>query len=132
MEEANRIQRLIELWREIMKPDRSWVLFEHGTCVVCTNLDMNPEDYAIEILREWGPVVPGSSAGDFNPGVYDNPPGILVTYHHPDILTFIPKDEIEDPDSPYHLAAGLVARHKRGEDAKHLNIVHVEHSKTTS
>ena len=127
MAETGRNQRLIELWRKIIKPDRSWVLFEHGTCVVCTDPERDPKEYAIEILKEWGPVYAGTSAGDFNPGTYSDPPGILVTYHHPDILTFIPQDEIEDPDSPYNLAAGLVARQKRGEDAEQLNVVHVEH-----
>ncbi|MGY5852574.1 MAG: hypothetical protein RTU92_03320 [Candidatus Thorarchaeota archaeon] len=124
--DESRNQRLIDLWRLILKPGRSWVLFEQGTCVVCTDPEQDPREYAIDLMKNWGPVHPGSSAGDFNPVTYNDPPGVLVGYHHPDILTFVPEDEMEDPDSEFHLGIGLVARHKRDEDARNLRIVHVE------
>ncbi|CAM5725385.1 hypothetical protein SGLAM104S_05595 [Streptomyces glaucescens] len=48
---------------------KSWVLFEHGTCVVVTAPEGDLAERATEILREFGPVHAGSSAGDF--GVID-------------------------------------------------------------
>ncbi len=44
---------------------------------------------ARELLREWGPVHPGSSAADFNIVRAAEVPGWLVTCHHPDIITFV-------------------------------------------
>ncbi len=129
MDSEDRIKRLVGFWRLILKPGRSWVLFEKGTCVICTDPDKDPKEYALEIMKEWGPVYVGTSAGDFNPRAYRDPPGILVAYHHPDILSFVPEDEIQEPDPELHLADGIAARHRRGEDAEALRIVHIEESK---
>ena len=41
------------------------------------------------LLREWGPVYPGTSAGNFNVVRAAEVPGWLVTCHHPDIITFV-------------------------------------------
>ncbi|MDR1076704.1 MAG: hypothetical protein LBL59_10605 [Xanthomonadaceae bacterium] len=49
-----KILALIRAWRETLTgPDKSWVLFENGICVIL----MAP---ATALLKEWGPVHVGS------------------------------------------------------------------------
>lgn len=129
MNNDDKLQETIARWRRILKPNRDWVLFEHGTCVVCSDRKRDPKEYALETLEKHGPVYPGTPLGDFSPGSYEDPPGVLVTYSHPDILSFIPRKELDDPESEFHLGVGLVARENRKKDAASLIIVHVEIAK---
>ena len=116
---------LVQLWRSIIiSDDKSWVLFENGTCVIL----MEPKDdlasQATELLKEWGPVHAGSSAGDFSPITLDNEVGWVVTSHHNDVLTYVAFDEVGD--DPSDLSVGLLGRSKRGQDADSLSVIHVE------
>jgi hypothetical protein len=126
MDPAVRITRLIEIWEGRVGGESSWVLFQNGTCVLCRDPELDPVEYARGVLSEWGPVVPGTPLGDFNYEIQLNPAGILVTYSHPDVFTFVLAEEMEDPDSP--LGAALAARYSRGEDAEDLNIVYKYHN----
>jgi hypothetical protein len=75
-------------------------------------------------MREWGPVVPGTPAGDFSVIELDTAPGWVVTSHHPDILTYVAREEVGDGASePF---VGLLGRSKRDQDARELEIIHVE------
>ncbi|MFF9869548.1 hypothetical protein ACF1G0_29800 [Streptomyces sp. NPDC013953] len=48
---------LTDVWQRLLTgPRTSWVLFEHGTCVVLTAPDGDLAEQATEILREFGPV----------------------------------------------------------------------------
>ncbi|MGC5033166.1 hypothetical protein [Micromonospora sp. DT229] len=78
---------------------------------------------AVDILREYGPVHPGSSAGDFGTVTLDPGPGWVVYGHHDDVLTYVSPDEISDGSD---LAVGLYGRHKRDRDGHELDVVHVE------
>jgi hypothetical protein len=116
---------LVETWRGIIVGDqKSWVLFENGTCVIL----MEPEEdlalQAVEIMKEWGPVHPGSSAGDFSVIDLVDHPGWAVTCHHPDVLTYVAQDEVSG--EPSEVAIGLIGRSKRDQDAGNLRVVHVE------
>ncbi|MFE0452383.1 hypothetical protein ACFW2D_13990 [Streptomyces sp. NPDC058914] len=87
-------ETLVDVWQRLLTdPRKSWVLFEHGTCVVLTAPDGDLAEQATEILREFGPVHAGSAAGDF--GVIDvkDADGWVVTGHHQDVLTYVAPDE---------------------------------------
>ncbi|MEU0338518.1 hypothetical protein ABZ092_05900 [Streptomyces bobili] len=117
-------ENLIAVWRRLLTdPRKSWVLFEHGTCVVLPTPDGELAEQATGVLREFGPARAGSSAGDF--GVIDptDAEGWVVTGHHNDVLTYVGPDESTDPSQ---IAVGLVGRSKRHRDSTELHVVHVE------
>ncbi|MEO7716368.1 MAG: hypothetical protein ABIY70_09190 [Capsulimonas sp.] len=59
-------ETLVDAWRHIIVGEKkSWVLFEHGTCVILMKPEADLAAQATVIMREWGPVFPGSPAGDF-------------------------------------------------------------------
>jgi hypothetical protein len=118
-------ETLIDAWRRLLTGSgKSWVLFEHGTCVVVE--DPGGDDLAERatgILREYGPVHVATAAGDFRVLELEGDQGWLVTSHHPDVVTFVPLGDSED-DS--HLAVGVLGRTRRDEDGTQLRVVHVE------
>ncbi|GAA2297027.1 hypothetical protein GCM10010402_64410 [Actinomadura luteofluorescens] len=118
-------EELVQVWRDVIRGDeKSWVLFENGTCVIL----MEPEDdlsaQAVELLREYGPVHGGTPAGDFGTIDLDQAPGWAVYGHHNDILTYVAPEEVGDDATD--LAVGLLGRGKRGQDGLELTVVHVE------
>ncbi len=121
--------RRIEAWRILAKEGRTWILFEHGTCVFWDEATYKPEDYAIDILKKYGFIVPRTPAGNFDQNISENPPGMLVTYYHQDILTFLLDEELKNPEIAS--IPGLLARHRHQLDAEELNIVHIELSNST-
>ena len=117
---------LVEVWRQIIVGNqKSWVLFENGTCVILMEPKSDLRAQALAIMQEWGPVHVGSSAGDFGTIELDDAPGWIVTGHHPDMLTYVAPDELDDPE-PEDLAVGLLGRSKRNQDSEGLRVVHVE------
>lgn len=118
-------EELVAVWRGVIRGDhKSWVLFEHGTCVIL----MEPEDdlavQATGLLREFGPVHAGTPAGDFGTIDLDAAPGWAVYGHHNDVLTYVAPEEAGD--EPSDLAVGLLGRSKRDRDGRELTVVHVE------
>jgi hypothetical protein len=117
---------LVEIWRAvILGGQKSWVLFKNGTCVILMEPQTDLSAQAVALIKEWGPVHPGSSAGDFGTIDLTNAPGWVVTSHHNDILTFVAADEVGQRD-PTDLVVGLLGRAKRDQDARELEIIHVE------
>jgi hypothetical protein len=117
---------LSEVWRSIIVGDeKSWVLFKNGTCVILVEPEADLSAQALALMEEWGPVHAGSSAGDFGTIDLTNAPGWVVTSHHNDILTYVAPDEVGQPD-PTDLVVGLLGRGKRDQDARELEIIHVE------
>jgi hypothetical protein len=117
---------LIAAWRDIINgPDKSWVLFENGTCVVLVDPGEDLAGQAVALLGEHGPVRPGSSFGDFATITLDDGRGWVVTCHHTDILTYVAADEV-GADRASDPVVGLLGRSKRGRDAEELRVVHVE------
>jgi hypothetical protein len=117
------VDALAGTWRSLLGPSKSWVLFENGTCVVFAEPDGDLTERATELLRKFGPVRVGSSAGDFSVITPDDIPGWVVTSHHPDVLTYVAIDEVDRPDD---LTIGLRGRAKRNEDGHSLTVVYVE------
>ncbi|MET9338496.1 hypothetical protein [Nonomuraea sp. NPDC003804] len=116
-------ESVIAIWRRLLHPATSWVLFANGTCVILTEPADDLAEQATELLREYGPVRPGTPAGDFITVDLDDAPGWAVTGHHPDILTYVAEDELEARDD---LTVGLFGRGKRGQDGHELAIAHIE------
>ncbi|MFF5447270.1 hypothetical protein [Streptomyces sp. NPDC012888] len=117
-------EALVDAWQRLLAdPRKSWVLFEHGTCVVLTAPEGELAEQATEILKKSGPAHAGSPAGDF--GVIDpkDVDGWVVTGHHNDVLTYVGPDEPQDQSQ---ISVGLFGRSKRHRDGTELHVVHVE------
>ncbi len=117
---------LVEKWRSIIVgDDKSWVLFEHGTCVILVKPEGDPAEQAKKLLSEWGPVHAGSSYGDFDVVHLDSLSGWVVTCHHPDILNYVPPEEFDEEEPP-EVMIGMIGKSARGQDAEELNVLYVE------
>ena len=120
------IAALNEIWRQILSEVvKAWVIFKHGTCVVCRDSTLDPREYALDLMKKWGFVAPGSSYGDFSVTHLDEVPGWIVNCHHQDILVYVSPSDLEDPNSE-DMVIGLHGRHMRGQDANTLEIIHIE------
>lgn len=122
------VDDLINAWQELnLDDDQPWVLFEHGTCVYLSDPEPNLYAHATTLLKDWGPVIIGTSFGDFD--VLPDDRGWLVTCHDPDIVTLVVWEEVEQF---YHLGGdhwdqmvGLTGRDSRHRDALALRAIHV-------
>jgi hypothetical protein len=115
----------VEIWRRvIVGSGKTWVAFEHGTCVIFAKPPPDAVAAARALLREWGPVHAGTPAGDFQVVALANAPGWVVGGHHPDILTYVAPEAIGADAS--ELMVGLLGRAQRDRDAEELNAIHVE------
>ncbi|MEN8215562.1 MAG: hypothetical protein ABFS56_04150 [Pseudomonadota bacterium] len=117
--------QLVAQWRNIIVgDDKSWVLFENGTCVILMEPETDLSAQAVELMKEWGPVHAGTSAGDFSTITLEDDSGWVVTSHHNDILTYVAPEE--GGDEPTDLSVGLLGRSKRNQDAESLAVIHIE------
>ncbi|KKK17758.1 hypothetical protein ARAM_001342 [Aspergillus rambellii] len=118
----------VPIWRSILQNDtKSWVLFEHGTCVILMEPESDLAAQASEILSTWGPVCAGTPAGDFNVIDLAEPcTGWVVTGHHPDVLNYVSPQDVTESSTLSDMQIGLLGRGYRDEDANSLNVVHVE------
>lgn len=108
----------------IVGEQKSWVVFEHGTCVILREPAADLAAQASGLLKEWGPVHVGSSAADFSTINCGDALGWVVTCHHNDIFTRVsPEDAGAEPSD---LTVGMYGRFKRGEDAASLRVMHIE------
>jgi hypothetical protein len=123
------VHESVELWRRIIigGAGKSWVLFEHGTCVVLVQSEGDLAERAVGILRRYGPVQIGSPAADFGVIHLDREPGWVVTGHHPDVLNHVPPGEDSQPSD---LVVGMIGRTNRDRDGRELTVVHVEDNRS--
>jgi hypothetical protein len=126
-ESQQKIASRVTAWRSIIKGDqKSWVLFEHGTCLILMEPEADLTMQAHQIMSTWGPVKGGTSAGDFNVIALPDPPGgWIVTGHHPDMLNYVSLEDATG-SNPSDLVIGLLGRANRDQDAHSLKIVHIE------
>jgi hypothetical protein len=117
---------LVAAWRATLGGlDRSWVLFENGTCIVFTEPGSDLVTQARAILREFGRAGDGSETGDFAATIpLDDGRGWLVAGHHSDIVTFVSREEVEPGASD--TVIGRMGRMKREQDTEQLRVIHVE------
>ncbi len=71
----------VEFWRRTLRGGRfkTWVVFEHGTCVVLREPQADPAEQARALLAKWGPVHAGTPSGDFTVKPLLNAPEKIVT-----------------------------------------------------
>jgi len=108
-------------------------MFEHGTCVILLEPEEDIRAQAIVIMKMWGPVVPGTSAGDFTVDIWEDLLGWTVFYHHPDMANYVNPEEFEEESEDQvqnDMIFGLIGRNKRNDDSQSLKIVHVEDKRT--
>ena len=117
---------LVEAWRATLGGlDKSWVLFENGTCIVFTEPGSDLITQAKAILREFGRAGDASEIGDFAATILlDDGRGWLVAGYHSDIVTFVSRDEVAPGASD--TAIGRIGRTKREQDTEQLRVMHVE------
>ena len=117
---------LVEAWRATLGGlDKSWVLFENGTCIVFTEPGPDLITRAKAILREFGRAGDASEIGDFAAAIpLDDGRGWLVAGRHSDIVTFVSRDEVAA--AAQDAAIGRIGRAKREQDTKQLRVMHVE------
>ena len=117
---------LVDKWRQIIiGSQKSWVLFHHGTCVILANPQQDIAAQATAIMKQWGPVHAGSSAGDFTTISLNKYPGWVVAGHHKDMLNYVSPDELEEK-APSDVAVGLLGRSKRNQDGEDPQVRHIE------
>jgi hypothetical protein len=115
---------IVDVWKRLITGAfRTWVVFEHGTCVVVRQPQGDIAEQAQGLLAEWGPVRVGSPGGDFNIRSSPDLDGWIVTFDHPDILTYVGPLEVEAGTS--NVVIGLLGRRKRAEDARDLKVLQV-------
>ncbi len=116
-------QKLIDVWKKSIKGDeKSWVLFENGTCVILLEPEKDLAKQAKEILSKWGRVQIGTPSADFDIITLDSGDGYAVSCHHPEIFTLVLKEEGLDED----FKIGIEGRSNRDCDAEELNVIHIE------
>ena len=116
-------QRLIDVWKKSIKGDeKSWVLFENGTCVILLEPEKDLAKQAKEILSKWGRVQTGSPSAGFGIITLDSGDGYAVSCHHPEIFTLVLKEEGLDED----FKIGIEGRSNRDCDAEELKVIHIE------
>src|SRR5262245_23324461 len=117
---------LVDVWRATLAGlDKSWVLFENGTCIVFTEPGPDLIAQAKAILREFGPAGDASEIGDFAATIpLDDGRGWLVAGHHSDIVTFVGRDEVAPGASD--TAVGRIGKSKGEQDTEQLRVIHVE------
>lgn len=113
-----------DVWKQVLSGSpTSWVLFEHGTCVLLPAPEGDLAEQATELLRHYGPVHAGSPAADFGVMTLKDELGWVVTGHHDDVLTYVGPAEPQDGSN---LGVGLCGRAKRHRDGTEPRVVHVE------
>lgn len=120
-------QKLIDVWKKsINGNEKSWVLFENGTCVILLEPEKDLEKQAKEILSKWGKVQIGTPSADFGIITLDSGDGYAVSCHHPEIFTLILKEEGLDED----FKIGIEGRSHCDCDAEEPKVIHIEDKRT--
>ena len=120
-----------DIWHTLIDDtQKSWVVFENGTCVILMQPNDNLSQQAKSLLSGYGSMIGGTSSDDFSVLELDLVPGWVVGWHHPDILNFVAPDELFE-SLPKDMQAGLIGRQHRSDDAQQLKVVYIYDSRTT-
>lgn len=107
---------------------KDWVLFSNGTYIILEDtLIKDKKEKAIEIMKEYGPVYPGSPAGDMNITKLTHTKGWVVGGHYYGMYTYIHPKQLEERGikKPGDLEVGLLGRKFRDNDGKELKIIYI-------
>lgn len=116
---------LVATWRHVLAGfEFPWVVFAHSTCVALTVPEEDLARQATELLREFGPVHPGSPSGDILCSGLKNAEGWIVGGDRSDIVTYVAPGEVHEGAET--VAIGIFGRSKRHLDGTELRIVPIE------
>ncbi|WP_126651060.1 hypothetical protein [Chryseobacterium aureum] len=109
---------------------QDWVLFENGTYIIFDDISTveDVKEEALKLMKEFGPVYAGGSAGDFSVIHLNLTDGWLVSGHGYGMYTYVHPSEL-DNESPNDLEIGLYGRSKRDSDGQNPEIIHINSSK---
>ena len=107
---------------------QDWVLFSNGTYIILPDsLKQDPENNAIKIMKEFGPVHAGGPAGDFSIIKLDHTDGWSVSGHYYGMYTYVHPDELKaagiEPEKDVEI--GLFGRSKRNKDGEECKIIYI-------
>jgi len=115
---------LVSVYKKVITDQSaSWVLFKHGTCVMLLKPEINVQEQAVEILRQHGPVTPGTPSGDFEVIKIPEVNGWLVIGNYPGMMMYVSNEEAGKKDD---FEIGMIGRTKREQDAKELEVTHIK------
>jgi hypothetical protein len=111
-----------DIYARLLGAEARFVVFRNGTCVRL-QADEGEQD-AITKLRQHGRVVAGTSSGDFRIEEVLDRAGYLVSFDHPDIVVFVPRDYLPVFNEAMNdIIQGMHGRTCRSVDAKFCEIV---------
>ncbi|MBA3868831.1 MAG: hypothetical protein H0X30_06730 [Anaerolineae bacterium] len=114
-----------DVWQNLIDDEqKSWVVFENGTCVILMQPSADLAQQAQTLLSEYGGVDEATASADFSVLELDVVPGWVVGSHHPDILNYVAPDELFE-GLPRDMQAGFIGRQHRSDDAQQLNVVYI-------
>ncbi len=110
------------IWHTLIEdPQKSWVVFENGTCVILMKPSNDLAQQAKNLLSEFGGA---TASNEFSVLELDVVSGWVIGWQHPDILNFVAPDELFE-GLPKDMQAGLIGRQHRIEDAQQLKTVYI-------
>ncbi len=111
-------EEIVAIYKKIIDPKfKDWVIFRHGTCVIIYKSQGDLKSEAIETLKKYGAVYPGSSSADFTVMKVDS--GWIVAGDQPGILNYVSENEGSGKED-YEI--GLIGRNKKEQDSNELKI----------
>lgn len=119
-------EKLIENVKKAINPKyKNWVLFSHGTYIIIEDSTIvDKKKYALEQIKEFGPVFTGSPAGDFSITKLNLADGWCVSGHGYGMYTYVHPSELEN-NNPNDIEIGIYGRKKRDMDSKDEIIIYI-------
>jgi hypothetical protein len=120
---------LISHVRKAINPKyQHWVLFSNGTYVIIEDSTVqDAAGFATKIIKQYGPVYPGSPAGDFGVIHLTRTNGWAVSGQYDAMYTYVDTSELLNAgiQHPADVDVGLLGRRKRDKDGKECRIIYI-------
>jgi len=118
--------RLIECVKKAINPRfKTWVLFSNGTYIIIEDSTITDKrKFAMDQIKEFGPVFAGSPAGDVTITKLNLVDGWSVGGHGYGMYTYVGFTEM-GTQNPSEIDIGLFGRKKRDQDSKDTTIIYV-------
>lgn len=107
---------------------QNWVLFSNGSYIILPDsLKNDPQKNALKIMKEHGPVHPGSPSGDFSVIPLTKTEGWSVAADYFGLYTYVHPGDLARAAimNPSEMDIGLFGRRKRNQDAQDLKIIFI-------
>ena len=117
-----------DIWHALIEdPQKSWVVFENGTCVILMEPSNDLDQQAKNLLLEFGGA---TASNEFSVLELDVVSGWVIGWQHPDILNYVAPDELFE-SLPKDMQAGLIGRQHRTDDSQQLKVIYIYDPKAT-